>query len=136
LSLSANTTNVKSRIRTIQQSLSLSGSFVQDALSSVIKTISEELSFSDGAYMQAKGKLKTIAQSLGLSSTTQRSRPFIMRFMSDNLSISHTTSRMRLFIMRSFSQNLTLSSTAIKSIKSAIKRFIIKIKRFKKLRYN
>lgn len=133
LSLSASTTNVKSRIRTIQQSLSLSDSSIQDALSSIIKTISEEISFSDGAN-RTLGVMKTISQSLNLTSSVTKAKLHRIKLISQSLNLSDSTSRLRTLVLRGFNQNLTLSSTAIKSIKSAIKQFIIKIKRLKKFR--
>jgi len=117
----------------ISQGLSLTDSSIQDALSSIIKTISDNLEISDGA-VRVKGKLKTVSDNLGLSSVTQKGRPFIIRTISQTLNLSDSSSRMRLLIFRGFSQNLGLSSTTFKSVKSAIKQFTMKIRRLKKFR--
>lgn len=134
LSLSSVQSRSLSRLRSISQTLSLTDSFVQDALSSVIKTISEELTISDGAQ-RTKGKLKTITDTLSLSSDTVKNRLHRIKIISETLNISDSTSRMRLFIMRSISQNLGLSSTIFRETKSAVKNFTIKIRRFKLFRY-
>jgi hypothetical protein len=57
-----------------------------------------------------------------------------MRTINETLNLSDSSLRIRLLIFRGFSQNLALSSTLSRSIKSAIKQFVIKIKRLKKFR--
>lgn len=137
-SLNFSTDHVRSttRIRTILQNIALSDTSIQSAISALIRTISEQLSFSDGAYTAAKGKMKMVADTLGLSSTVQKTRPFRVKLINESLTMIDSVSRMRLLVLRGFDQNLILSSTMLKSVKSAIKRYAMKIKRFVKFRYN
>lgn len=135
LSLTSGATRLTTRLRLISQDLSLTDSFIQSVLSSLVKTISHELTLED-SISKAKGQFRSFTHNLDLSSGAVRSRLLVIKTLSHVLNLSSTGTRMRLFIIRNISHSLTLSSTAVKTAKSAVKMFALKIRKFKLYRYS